>query len=113
MNVIIIYKEEDFAVIPQTYSLFVGKINKQNRIKMETKNVQVISTVCSNRNGTKVNDVFADGNKERLKMTIHRLFTSAMKKLIENDKCYNEEGDEEEEYGFKKAFFYNNENFWG
>ena len=25
---------------------------------------------------------------------------------------YNEEGDEEEEYGFKKEFFYNNENFW-
>ena len=98
-----IYKEEDFAVIPQTYSLFVGKINKQNRIKME-------------RNGTKVSDVFDDvfdGNKERLKITIHKLFVSAMKKLAENERCYNEEGDEEEEYGFKKAYFYNNENFGG
>ena len=53
-----------------------------------------------------------DANKEKLKITIQELVVSAMKKLAENERSYNEEGDEEEEYGFKKVYFYNNENFW-
>ena len=57
---------------------------------METKNVEV--------------NVF-DGDKENLKPTIKKLFVAAMKKLVENESSYNEEGDEEEEYGFKKVFF--------
>ena len=53
-----------------------------------------------------------DADKEKIKITIRQLFVSAMKKLAENERSYNEEGDEEEEYGFKKVYFYNNENFW-
>ena len=56
-------------------------------------------------------DVF-NADKEKIKITIRELFVSAMKKLAENEITYNEEGDEEEEYGFKKVYFYNNENFW-
>ena len=61
------------------------------------------------------NDLFKDvfnENKEKIKITLKELLISAMRKLCENDRTYNEEGDEEEEFGFKKVYYYNNENFW-
>ena len=67
------------------------------------------------KNEMQDSDLFKDvfnADKEKIKITIRELFVSAMKKLAENERSYNEEGDEEEEYGFKKVYFYNNENFW-
>ena len=60
-------------------------------------------------------EIFA--NIEPLKKTLNNLFSSAIKKMLEMEGeestwSYNESGDEEEEYGFKKAYFYNNDNFY-
>ena len=53
-------------------------------------------------------------NRKLRESAVWRTFkkTYEMQRKIEKDCCYNLERDEEEMYGFKKQFFYNNEHFY-
>ena len=53
----------------------------------------------------------AEYNKKLRESAVNRTFQWDYDKLVK-DYSYNSEMDEEEEYGFKKAYFYNNENFY-
>ena len=49
-------------------------------------------------------------NKKLRESTVNRMFQWGYDRLV--NYSYNSEMDEEEEYGFKKAYFYDNENFY-
>ena len=74
---------------------------------------------CQSETIIALKSVFNDKVKlERLKNTIHEQVSTALqtalldKKMKVEEYCYNEEGEEEEDYGFKKKYFFNNEEFY-
>ena len=64
-------------------------------------------------------EVFSSISRDKLNKDLHDLFSSAWKRFqeelkggVRNTPSYNEEGEDEEDYGFKKIYYYNNEDFY-